>query len=81
MTRTEIAGHISAEDGWKHVWEWAGHKRQAMGSACRQVQQIGIAQNTKYILHNGYSYKNIEMRWRLYMNALYYSGITNTYNK
>jgi hypothetical protein len=62
MTRTESAGHISAEDGWKHAWEWAGHMRQAMESACRQVglQQIGIAQNTQYILHNGYSYKNIE---------------------
>ena len=60
MTCTKSAGHVSAEDGWKHVWEWAGHMRQAVGSSCRQLQQIGIAQNTQYILHDGYSYRNIE---------------------
>jgi hypothetical protein len=60
MTRTESAGHVSAEDGRKHVREWAGRMRQAVGSACRPLQKIGIAQNTQYILHNGYSYRNIE---------------------
>jgi len=60
MTRTESAGHVSAGDGRNHACEWAGHMRQAMGSACRQLQQIGIAQSTQYLLHNGYSYRNIE---------------------
>ena len=49
MTHTESAGYVSAGDDRKHVWEWGRHMRQAMGSACRQLQQIGIAQNTQYI--------------------------------
>ena len=60
MNHTESAGHVSAGDGRNHVCEWAGHVRQAMGDACRQLQKIGIAQSTQYLLHNGCSYRNIE---------------------
>jgi len=56
--------------------------RQAMGSACRQLQQIGMAQNTQYILHNGYSYGNIEHTMEtLYERHILVKNSTHTYSK
>ena len=51
---------LKCKDGRKHVWEQAGHIKHAMGSACRQLQQIGIAQNTTH-LTKWMWYRNVEL--------------------